>query len=722
MFIFDENLTLAQPIQHDDTLGTESSVINSNIMINDISSVLIEGGAKRGVNLFHSFEKFNVDEGKGVYFNNPLGIERIFSRVTGKSRSEILGKLGVWDKTKSVLGNADLFLINPNGIIFGSKASLDLNGSFLATTANNVSFADGTQFSSTEPSSSSLLTVSIPIGLQFRATSGETKAADIIVSSASLKVQPSETIALIGGNIFIQGKEGAETGIFAPEGRIELGSVAKGQVSLKSTEQGLLINYDGIQDFLDIQLLQKASISTENFEISTEDERGGNIQVQGRYVTLADGSGVFGIVSEKLGGTLNISASDSVELINSNLGNDTVGAGNGGNIIINTKKLILRERANISTASSGMEMPTGEFVPATGQAGEITLNISQYIDISDDSLITTQAQGFGDAGTLRVNTRQLLVREDSRISAITSAQGRGGNIFISTEHLDVRDGGEISVAAIRESTGQAGNLNINASSVRLGNFGTLSAETQAGQGNILLQVNNDLVLRNHSKITTNATGEASGGNIIINTGTLAAFENSDITANAFFGSGGKIEISAEGIFGLVPRSREEIQKLLGTNDLNLLNPQLLPSSDITAISQTNPSLSGFITIITPEIDPNRGLIQLPQTVVNPFALIAQNPCKKGSKSELAVTGRGGLPPSIDNELNSNATQVDLVEPVPTESRPIENKNIINPLSQPLEPAQGWIFNEKGEVVLTAYNPNVTESQRLPEKSVTCPAP
>ena len=97
-----QNGVLAQVVP-DQTLGSESSLINSNAEINGIPSTLIEGGAKRGANLFHSFEKFSVEEGRGAYFNNPAGIQRILSRVTGNSISEILGTLGV-------LGNADLFI------------------------------------------------------------------------------------------------------------------------------------------------------------------------------------------------------------------------------------------------------------------------------------------------------------------------------------------------------------------------------------------------------------------------------------------------------------------------------------------------------------------------------------------------------------------------------------------------------------------------------------
>ncbi len=130
------NCAFAQSnIVPDNTLGAESSVVTPNVDINGITSDRIDGGAIRGANLFHSFQEFNIDEGRGAYFTNPAGIENILSRVTGGNASNILGKLGV-------LGNANVFLINPSGIIFGRNASLDVKGSFVASTASSLNFAE----------------------------------------------------------------------------------------------------------------------------------------------------------------------------------------------------------------------------------------------------------------------------------------------------------------------------------------------------------------------------------------------------------------------------------------------------------------------------------------------------------------------------------------------------------------------------------------------------
>ena len=96
----------------DNSLGAEGSVVTPNVNINGVNSERIDGGAVRGANLFHSFQEFNVGDGLGVYFANPTGIENILTRVTGGNVSNILGTLGV-------LGNANLFLINPRALCLG---------------------------------------------------------------------------------------------------------------------------------------------------------------------------------------------------------------------------------------------------------------------------------------------------------------------------------------------------------------------------------------------------------------------------------------------------------------------------------------------------------------------------------------------------------------------------------------------------------------------------
>ncbi|MDT9339577.1 filamentous hemagglutinin N-terminal domain-containing protein [Trichodesmium erythraeum 21-75] len=172
----------------DDTLGKESSVVVPD-NIKGIPSERLEGGAIRDGNLFHSFGEFNVGEGQGAYFANPALIENIFTRVTGTNVSNLLGTLGV-------LGNANLFLINPNGVIFGPNASLDLQGSFVVSSAESFVF-NNFEFSASNPQAPPLLTINIPLGLRFQENPGPISAR----ATTELKVGPGETLGLLGAKL-----------------------------------------------------------------------------------------------------------------------------------------------------------------------------------------------------------------------------------------------------------------------------------------------------------------------------------------------------------------------------------------------------------------------------------------------------------------------------------------------------------------------------------------
>jgi filamentous hemagglutinin family protein len=207
----------------DDTLPVHSRITFNN------NRFKIDGGTTESNNLFHSFAEFSVPTNHKAFFNNAGSIDNIISRVTGSNISNIDGLI----KTN---GSANLFLLNPNGIIFGAKASLDVGGSFLASTANSLRFADGSEFITTNPSASSLLSITTPIGLQFRQNSGSIKVrgqghnlelVEPLIffslkrgnSSTGLQVKSGNTLALVGGNIDIEGGT-----LTAEDGRIELGS------------------------------------------------------------------------------------------------------------------------------------------------------------------------------------------------------------------------------------------------------------------------------------------------------------------------------------------------------------------------------------------------------------------------------------------------------------------------------------------------------------------
>jgi filamentous hemagglutinin family protein len=352
------------------------------------------------------------------------------------------------------------------------------------------------------------------------------------------------------------------------------------------------------------------------------------------------------------------------------------GEGNGGDININARSLSLTNGGQLNTFVRGASatLPGGR-----GNAGNVTINA---INLTFD--------GVGSNG----------LASGAFSSVEPGAVGNGGNLRIFARRFDVNNGAQATVSNL--GVGNAGNLEVRASDIGLFNQGKLTAESVLGKGgNINLQADNLLRLRRNSLVSAiSGTPGSAGqdGNITINTTFLVAppSENSDIVATGFDRSvGSNVQVNAQGVFGIKFREK------------------LTPESDIVA--------TGIVTLITLETDPSRGLVELPETVQDSRQQVAQNPCQQGGKNEFVVTGRGGLPPSPNQTLNSDNTRVDLVEPVAMRSGGTKKNTSVSSATKPIVPAQGWVLNDKGEVVLTAYNPTSRESQRSWGTSAACPA-
>ena len=369
---------------------------------------------------------------------------------------------------------------------------------------------------------------------------------------------------------------------------------------------------------------------------------------------------------------------------------------------------------------------------ATGNGGNVEITTPLLAIINGATLEATTA-GAGDAGSFKLNVSDTLTvdGDGSGIFAntVSGSTGLGGNIVVDPQLVTVQNGGRIAVDS--QGLGAGGIVEIISEQLFL-DRGLLTAETvNSAGGNITLTISDVIVLQDGSRISTTAgTAQAGGdgGNIAISTLYLVATpdENNDVTANAFLGAGGRVLVTAEGIFGLTPRSRAELEQLLGTTDPALLDPINLPSSDITAISQTNPELSGEVVVTSPGTDPTQGTIALPETIVDASRLIVQG-CASGSIAaqeigSLTVVGRGGLPTDPTEVLNSTPLRLDWAtldaEVVSEGTSASMPESPDPPIADPLQEVQSLALNDVGEVVLLAQGDGVSATDAwLP--SLTC---
>jgi filamentous hemagglutinin family protein len=411
----------------DETLPTNSTVTTEG------NTAEINGGTTAGSNLFHSFSEFSLPSGEAA-FNNAANIENIFSRITGSNASNINGLI-------RANGVANLFLLNPNGIIFGPNASLNLGGSFVGTTADRIEFIDGTEFSASDPQILPVLTVSVPIGLGFTSNPGAInvrgRGGNLVISPLSsspttkgastggLSVLPGKTLALVGGDLVLEG------GVISVEdGRIELGSVTEGTVSLNSLAEGWNLGYESVAKFQNIELSQKALVDASG-------KGTGSVQIQGANVSLLDGSIIFQQSREDLSsGSIKVNASESLELKGfapdeqtfSNIRTEALGDGNGANVEISTKKLIIEDRASIISRN---------FSDATG--GNLTINASESIQLTGytpsntpgSSLIISTNLGNSQAGDINIYTKNLKLQDGGSISSISRGVGNSGDVIIN---------------------------------------------------------------------------------------------------------------------------------------------------------------------------------------------------------------------------------------------------------------------------------------------------
>ncbi len=466
IFLLIISLSLNAEITTDGSLGSRANLPGPDYQIK------ADLGRQMGGNLFHSFQDFNLQSFESATFSGPNNVSNVISRVTGGNPSSIDGLI------RSTMPSADMYFLNPYGIMFGPHARLDVQGSFHASTADYLRLQDGGRFNARQPSES-LLTVAPVEAFGFlRNTS-----ASITTQDSDLSVPENKTLSLIGGDIDLSGhspvrfdEEGfmavfARSKLKASAGRINLASVASiGEVI--PSKQGLDLNASGGQ------------ITTNNTLVDVSGRGGGGVFIRGGQLLMQDSVVQASTLDDLDGKSVDMQLTESISISGNLLGllNSTFGSGDASSLFIKTPNLKNTSWMGSVSLGSGksadIEIEAGQIwlengdrifnsVMESGQSGHLHFKVKEILSLSGQ-----------DSGNI-VMGGIAYENYPSLISTGTFSNAKAGNLTIETDHLNL-DGAIISVDSF--GVGDAGEMNIHANTAKLTN-GALISSSVFGQGN-----------------------------------------------------------------------------------------------------------------------------------------------------------------------------------------------------------------------------------------------
>ncbi len=520
-------LIISLPIQAeiilDGTLGRSGALSGPDYLIK------AELGQQHGGNLFHSFQDFNVQSFESASFSGPNTVNNIISRVTGGKPSQIDGLL------RSTIPNADLYFLNPYGILFGSQAQLDIQGSFHASTADYLRLENGGQFNARHPKNS-LLSVAPVEAFGFLTNT----PAPLSIQGSQLATPPGKTLSLISGDLTI-----TEGQLKAPGGQINLASLAS-QGELMLTENGLEAS-----DFN-----QFGELTFNNAQAISSGKGSGNINIRAGQFTLNQSKlkanslepGEKGWIDIQVN-RLNLKGNELIDTdkkaFDAIISSSTISDGEGGDIRIKATDVTL-SKAAIFADSGKLEQEESRIASSTvsqieghagtiyieadrliidngaiesnafgiGQGGNITLYVSEYISAYQGHIAVNAFEGSDVSadrvGTILVETGQLDLSKVT-ISSSTFGTGAGGNITLKVDGLITLSQGAILVDAKTFNPPSSSNERNSSQD----NNGSIQKPKITGHAGTILIEAKAITLTDKSKISSSTSGSGDGGNVQI---------------------------------------------------------------------------------------------------------------------------------------------------------------------------------------------------------------
>lgn len=588
--------TARAQVSADQTLGAEASVVAPDVEVRGEIADLIEGGATRGTNLFHSFSDFNVLENQRVYFANPEGIESILSRVTGDRTSNLFGTLGVD-------GVANLFLVNPNGIAFGPNVNLDVEGSLYVTTGDAIALGEGV-FSAASPNQSQLLSIA-PSTSFFNYLSedsgdivnrgqvfagGDLSLAANNLDSQGLIVAAGNLSLLAGNTVQIRDTTYSPYTVFAD-----------GEVLIRALGDVDIETYTGHS----LHILSGGAVSVGTANVISESGTSG-IDFLKETVRLSDGSLVdvdgevkptfdirAGVNPDKLGFStmLNdetdayINRPISADPSSANISvKDVRVSGPNGSVLLTNQYFPnpQLEEGDIFVESELAAVNSGGGISAGFRGGgQISLDARDNISVVDSVISTTSSSNPGHGISLlagknirfsspfsrftgisivpdptvqnggsdiRVVADSLKIAEGAQINTSTLDSTDAGNIIISAKNLEVTSGAQLATSTFGD--GSAGNVILNISKTAVLDGGRVLSgvgqDSKGKGGNIEINAAN-LEVTNGAILSASTLGEGAAGNISFNILGKISINNGTVSTFSLANSGGQIDIQADGV-------------------------------------------------------------------------------------------------------------------------------------------------------------------------------
>ncbi len=534
---------LAQVITTITPDGSLSTTVTPNP---DGSIHTIEGGTTLGPNQFHSFDRFDVGTGDTATFTGPAHVENILNRVTGGAPSMIDGTL------QSEIPGANLYVLNPSGVLFGPRASLDVSGSFYVSTADVLRLGDGGAFH-VSLDEQSALSISAPSAFGFL----QNNPAGIRIEESVLEVPTGQTLSVVGGDITMTG--GPEGLLAAPSGRINLVSVnSPGETVLQPP-----IAVDHVANLGAITITDNALIT-----VSSE-EGGGTVVIRGGHLQV-ENSNIFADTEGSLdGAAVGIEIVVTREMIATNavitaeaLG-EAPDAGDAGEVLIEVPTFILDEGGIISSSTFG-----------PGQGGNATIRVRDTLTITGEdseafpSVILAQAVGTspdaGSAGKVLIEAHTVILNEGGGIGSGTSGPGQGGDVtirvrdtlIITGENSEGIPSGILAqTVGTSPGSGSAGKVLIEAPTLIFDEGGAINSSTLGpGQGgDVTIRVRDTLLITGEdseafsSRILAETLGDSpdagSAGEVLIEAPTFILDEGGQISSSTFGpGQGGNVTV------------------------------------------------------------------------------------------------------------------------------------------------------------------------------------